>query len=120
MSALARMASNEHKAVQIKKDDMVILSSNPVPGNEKSVSNVVNKLLERGAEVVYSDIADVHVSGHACKEELKLLHSLIRPKYFAPVHGEYRQLKSHAQIAENLGTPVENIFIMDKIGRAHV
>ena len=67
----------------------------------------------RGAEVVYSDIADVHVSGHACKEELKLLHSLIRPKYFAPVHGEYRQLKSHAQIAENLGTPVENIFIMD-------
>lgn len=113
MSALARMASNEHKAVQIKKDDMVILSSNPVPGNEKSVSNVVNKLLERGAEVVYSDIADVHVSGHACKEELKLLHSLIRPKYFAPVHGEYRQLKSHAQIAENLGTPVENIFIMD-------
>ncbi len=113
MSALSRMASNEHKAIQIRPDDMVILSSNPVPGNEKSVSNVVNKLLEKGAEVVYSDIADVHVSGHACKEELKLLHSLIRPKYFAPVHGEYRQLKSHATLAENLGMPVDNIFIMD-------
>lgn len=113
MSALSRMATNDHKAVQIKKDDIVILSSNPVPGNEKSVSNVVNKLLERGADVVYSDIADVHVSGHACKEELKLLHSLIKPKFFAPVHGEYRQLKSHANISENLGTPVENIFIMN-------
>lgn len=112
MSALSRMATNDHKAVRIKKGDMVILSSTPVPGNEKTVSNVVNKLFEKGAEVIYSDIADIHVSGHACQEELKLMHSLIRPKYFMPVHGEYRHLKQHAAIAENIGTPPENIFIL--------
>lgn len=113
MSALARMASADHKAVQIKKGDMVILSSSPVPGNEKTVSNVVNKLFEKGAEVIYSDIADIHVSGHACAEELKLMHSLIKPKFFMPVHGEYRHLKSHAHIAESLGKPSENIFILE-------
>lgn len=112
MSALARMASADHKAVQIKKGDVVILSSSPVPGNEKTVSNVVNKLFEKGAEVIYSDIADIHVSGHACSEELKLIHSLIKPKYFVPVHGEYRHLRQHALIAENLGMPKENINIM--------
>lgn len=112
MSALSRMATSDHKAVKIKKGDMVILSSTPVPGNEKTVSNVVNKLFEKGAEVIYSDIADIHVSGHACQEELKLMHSLIRPKYFMPVHGEYRHLKKHAEIAQTIGTKENNIFIV--------
>jgi len=112
MSALARMASNDHKAVQIKKGDVVILSSTPVPGNEKTVSNVVNRLFERGAEVIYSDIADIHVSGHASEEELKLIQSLIKPKYFMPVHGEYRHLRRHAMIAESLGMPKDHIFIL--------
>ena len=113
MSALARIASGDHKAVKLKKGDMVILSSTPVPGNEKTVSNVVNKLFEKGAEVIYSDIADIHVSGHACQEELKLLHSLIKPKYFMPVHGEYRHLIQHARLAESLGMPKDNIFVME-------
>ncbi|MEG1584302.1 MAG: ribonuclease J, partial [Anaerovorax sp.] len=112
MSALARMASAEHKAIQIKKGDMVILSSSPVPGNEKTVSNIVNKLFEKGAEVIYSDIADIHVSGHACAEELKIIHSLIKPKFFMPVHGEYRHLRQHAIIAENLGMKADHIFIL--------
>ncbi len=113
MSALSRMASKEHRAVQIKRGDVVVLSSTPVPGNETAVSNVVNRLFEQGAKVIYSDIADIHVSGHACAEELKLVHSLIRPKYFIPVHGEYRHLYRHVQLAENLGMPRENIFLMD-------
>ncbi len=113
MSALSRMAMNDHKAVQIKKGDVVILSSSPVPGNEKTVSNVVNRLFEKGAEVIYSDIADIHVTGHACAEELKLMHTLIKPKYFMPVHGEYRHLRQHALIAENLGMRKENIFILN-------
>lgn len=113
MSALSRMASKEHRAVQIKRGDVVVLSSTPVPGNETAVSNVVNRLFEQGAKVIYSDIADIHVSGHACAEELKLVHSLIRPKYFIPVHGEYRHLYRHVQLAENLGLPRENIFLMD-------
>lgn len=113
MSALSRIASGEHKSVKLKKGDMVILSSTPVPGNEKTVSNVVNKLFEKGAEVIYSDIADIHVSGHACQEELKLLHSLIKPKFFMPVHGEYRHLIQHARLAESLGMKSENIFVLD-------
>lgn len=113
MSALARMASSEHKSVQIKKGDTVILSSSPIPGNEKTVSNVVNRLFEKGADVIYSDLADIHVSGHACEEELKLMHSLVRPKYFMPVHGEYKHLRRHAMIANNLGMPKENIFILE-------
>lgn len=113
MSALSRMASNDHKAVQIKKGDVVVLSSSPIPGNEKTISNVVNKLFEKGAEVIYSDIADIHVSGHACAEELKLIHSLLKPKFFVPVHGEYRHLRQHAMIAEELGMDKKNIFMMD-------
>lgn len=112
MSALARMASNDHKSINIKPGDMVILSSTPVPGNELTVSNVVNQLIQKGAEVIYSDIADIHVSGHACREELKLMHSLIRPKFFMPVHGEYRHLSTHAELAHTLGMPMENIFIL--------
>ncbi|MBR3375565.1 MAG: ribonuclease J [Firmicutes bacterium] len=113
MSALSRIASGEHKGVKLKPSDLVILSSTPVPGNEKSVSNVVNKLFEAGADVIYSDIADIHVSGHACQEELKLLHSLIKPEFFMPVHGEFRHLISHARLAEALGEPKENIFILE-------
>lgn len=113
MSALSRIASGEHKAVKLKKGDMVILSSTPVPGNEKTVSNVVNKLFEKGAEVIYSDIADIHVSGHACQEELKLIHSLIKPKFFMPVHGEYRHLIAHARLAESLGMNKDDIFVLE-------
>lgn len=112
MSALARMASSEHKAIKIKRGDRVILSSSPVPGNELTVANVVNKLVEKGAEVIYSDIADIHVSGHACQEELKLMHSLIRPKFFMPVHGEFRHLQTHADLAHTLGMPKDNIFLL--------
>ncbi len=113
MSALSRIASGEHKAIKLKPGDMVILSSSPIPGNEKTVANVVNKLFEGGAEVIYSDIADIHVSGHACQEELKLLHSLIKPKYFMPVHGEYRHLIQHGKLAEELGMKKEHIFILE-------
>ncbi len=113
MSALSRIASGEHKGVKLKPGDMVILSSTPVPGNEKSVSNVVNKLFEAGADVIYSDIAEIHVSGHACQEELKLLHSLLKPEFFMPVHGEFRHLISHARLAEALGEHKDNIFILE-------
>jgi len=112
MSALTRMANNEHRNVKLKKGDTVILSSTPVPGNEKTVSNVVNKLYEKEVNVIYNDIADIHVSGHACQEELKLIHSIIKPKFFMPVHGEYRHLVRHAQLAEQLGEKPENIFIL--------
>lgn len=113
MSALSRMATNEHKMLQIKRGDVVILSSSPIPGNEKTVSNIVNRLFAKGAEVIYSDIADIHVSGHACAEELKLIHTLIKPKFFMPVHGEYRHLRQHGLIAEELGMPKSNVFVME-------
>lgn len=112
MSALARMAKSEHKSIEIIPGDQIILSSTPIPGNEKLVSNVVNKLFERGAEVIYSDIAETHVSGHACQEELKLVLSLIKPKYFMPVHGEFRHLKAHANLGEELGINPKNIFLL--------
>lgn len=113
MSALSRMARSEHKAIQIKQGDQIILSSTAIPGNEKLVSNVVNKLFQKGAEVIYSDIADTHVSGHACEEELKLIQSLIKPKFFMPVHGEYRHLKAHADIAKNMGMDGNDIFLLE-------
>ena len=113
MSALSRMATSDHKAIQIKQGDQIILSSTPIPGNEKLVSNVVNLLFEKGAEVIYSDIAETHVSGHACQEELKLALSLIKPKYFMPVHGEFRHLKAHADLAEELGIKRKNIFLLE-------
>lgn len=113
MSALSRMAADEHRNVKLKKGDMVILSSTPVPGNEKTVSNVVNKLYEKEVEVIYNDIADIHVSGHACQEDLKLMHSLIKPKFFMPVHGEHRHLVRHAKLAQELGMKKENIFVLD-------
>lgn len=112
MSALSRMANDEHKNVKLKKGDMVIFSSTPVPGNEKTVSNVVNTLYEKSVDVIYHDIADIHVSGHACQEELNIMHSLIKPKFFMPVHGEYRHLVKHAELAENLGLNSKKIFIL--------
>lgn len=113
MAALSRMSAGEHKKVQVTPDDLVIFSSSPIPGNEKSVGRVIDELEKLGAEVIYNQLADVHVSGHACQEELKLMLSLIKPKYFMPVHGEYRFLKQHGEIAVSLGTPKENIFIME-------
>jgi ribonuclease J len=110
MSALSRMSDGLHKNVHIRDNDMVILSSNPVPGNERDVSDIVNALMEQGADVIYNDIAETHVSGHACEEELKLVHTLLRPKFFIPVHGEVRHLLGHARIAEQLGMPRKNII----------
>lgn len=112
MAALSRMANNEHRNVKLKQGDMVIFSSTPVPGNEKTVSSVVNKLYEIGVDVIYNDIADIHVSGHACQEELKLIHSLIKPKFFMPVHGEYRHLIRHAQLAQDLGMKKDHTFLL--------
>ncbi len=112
MSALTRMADGIHKDVKLKKNDMVILSSTPVPGNEKTVTRVVNKLFEKDIQVIYNDIADIHVSGHACQEDLKLMHSLIKPKFFMPVHGEHRHLMRHKDLAVELGMKPDNIFIL--------
>ena len=111
MSALTRMANGEHKKVTITSNDLVIISATPIPGNEKSVSKVINQLMKIGAEVVYSALADVHVSGHACQEEQKLIMALIKPKYFLPVHGEYRQLMAHKETAIEMGIPRENVLI---------
>lgn len=113
MSALVRMSTSEHKKVNICPGDMVIISASPIPGNEKLVSRVINQLFKKGAEVIYDDLADVHVSGHACQEELKLIHTLVKPEFFIPVHGEYRHLKQHSQLAQRLGMKEENIFILD-------
>ena len=112
MSALTRMAAGEHKKVKITPNDLVIISANPIPGNEKYVSKVIDDLMQIGAEVIYSSLADIHVSGHGCQEEQKLMLSLIKPKYFMPVHGEYRQLIAHAETAMKIGIPRENIFLM--------
>ncbi len=111
MSALTRMANGEHRKVTITGNDLVIISANPIPGNEKSVSKVIDQLMKIGAEVVYSALADVHVSGHACQEEQKLIMALTKPKYFIPVHGEYRQLMAHKETAVEMGIPRENIMI---------
>jgi ribonuclease J len=113
MSALSRMAASEHKKVNIVPGDTVIISATPIPGNEKLVSRVINQLFKKGAEVIYEALADIHVSGHACQEELKLIHTLVKPKFFIPVHGEYRHLKQHAELAVKLGLPVENTMIAD-------
>lgn len=109
MAALSRIASSIHKKVTIKPGDTVIFSSNPIPGNEKAVSKVINELGSKGADVIFQD---THVSGHACREEIKLMYTLVKPKYAIPVHGEYRHLKAQAKIAQELGIPNENIFIL--------
>lgn len=111
MSGLVRMATGEHRQVDIKPGDTVILSSSPIPGNEKYISNVINLLYQKGAEVIYGEMAQVHVSGHACQEELKFMLSMVRPKHFIPVHGEYRHLYKHAALAEEMGVKKKDVFI---------
>ena len=112
MSALTRMAAGEHKKVEITPNDLIIISATPIPGNEKLVSKVIDDLMQIGAEVIYSSLEDIHVSGHACQEEQKLILALTKPKYFIPVHGEYRQLMAHAETAKSMGISKENIFMM--------
>ncbi len=111
LSALHRMAFSDHRNVEIVPDDMIIISATPIPGNEKLVSKVVNELMKRGANVVYEKMYDVHVSGHACQEELKLLMSLVRPKFYIPLHGEQKHLYKHALLAQTMGIPKENTLI---------
>jgi len=112
MSALSRIASSSHKKVEINEGDLVIISASPIPGNEKMVYNVINELFKKGAEVIYDALTDIHVSGHARQEELKLMHRLTKPKFFVPAHGEYRHLKMHAKLAASLGMSEKNIFTM--------
>ena len=112
MSALTRMANGEHRKVKITPNDLIIISATPIPGNEKYVSKVIDDLMQLGAEVVYSSLEDVHVSGHACQEEQKLIIALAKPKYFIPVHGEYRQLIAHSETAQSMGIEKENIIMM--------
>ncbi len=109
MAALSRMASGMHKKITIKPKDTIIFSSNPIPGNEKSVSHVINELFMKGADVIFQD---AHVSGHACQEDIKLIYSLVRPKYSIPVHGEYKHLVAQAKIAQELGYDKDHIFIL--------
>jgi len=113
MAALSRMAASDHRQIDIVPGDKVIISASPIPGNEKLVSRVINDLMKLGAEVLYEGLMEVHVSGHAKQEELKLMHALIRPEYLMPVHGEFRHLKHHKDLAVSMGMPKENIFVMD-------
>lgn len=113
MAALSRMAKSEHRQLSLRPGDLVIISATPIPGNEKSVKRVIDKILQLGVIVIYESLADVHVSGHAKEEELKLMHALIKPKYFAPVHGEYTMLQHHSALAESLGKSKTEVFIME-------
>ena len=113
MSALSRMAANDHKHFQIKKGDTIVLSSKMIPGNERAITGIINHLFKRGAEVFYEKVSEIHVSGHASKEELKLMLNLVKPRYFIPVHGEYRHLVYHSQLAKKVGIPEEHVFILD-------
>lgn len=112
MSVLSKISTGEHKHIKIKEGDTVILSAKMIPGNERSIGKIINHLMKRGAEVIYEKVSEVHVSGHASKEELKLLLNLVKPKYFMPIHGEFRHLMYHAKLAEKVGIPKENIFIL--------
>ncbi len=116
MSALSRMASSSHRQIEVGEGDKILIAASPIPGNEKPVYNLINELFRKGAEVVYEKMAEMHVSGHAYREELKIMLSLVRPKYFIPAHGEYRHLKMHGELAESVGVNPKNIFITD-IGR---
>jgi ribonuclease J len=107
------MAAGEFNKVTVDANDTIIISANPIPGNEKMIYRVINNLYKKGARVVYESLENIHVSGHACQEEHKILHSLLNPKFFIPVHGEYRHLKRHAQLAEGLGMPAQNILITE-------
>lgn len=113
MSALSRMAYSDHRKVSVGEGDFIIISANPIPGNERTVGNLVDELLKRGCKVIYESMYEVHVSGHACQEELKIIQALTKPKYFIPVHGEQKHLRKHKEIAVAMGTPKENIYIGD-------
>ncbi|MGN1108694.1 MAG: ribonuclease J, partial [Oscillospiraceae bacterium] len=113
LSALSRMSSGDHRQVTITPNDFIVISANPIPGNEKLVTKVVNELMKQGAEVIYESMYEVHVSGHACQDELKMMISLTKPKFFIPIHGEYKHLKKHSKLAMSMGIPEENIFISD-------
>ena len=113
MAGLARIAFSNHRKIQLEPDDLFIISASPIPGNDKLISKVINELYKKGADVIYEALEDIHVSGHACQEELKLIHSLVHPRYFMPVHGEYRHLKHHKDLAKSLGMEDKNIFIMN-------
>ncbi len=113
MSALYRMAFSEHDKVELNEKDVVIISANAIPGNEKFVNKIINELFKKGVTVLHDAVADVHVSGHACREELKTMHALTKPKYFMPIHGEYRHLASHKELAMQMGEKEENIFLAD-------
>lgn len=113
MASLARIAFSTHRKIVIEPNDTFIISASPIPGNDKLISRVINQLFRKGADVIYEDLEDVHVSGHAYKEELKLIHTLVNPKYFMPVHGEYRHLKHHGDLAEDLGMKKSDIFILE-------
>lgn len=111
MSALTRMAAGDFKGIKIGGNDLIVLSSSPIPGNEKGVYNVINTLFQKGADVIYDELSDVHASGHACQEEIKIMHSLCKPKFFIPIHGEYRHLRMHKQLAMSLGMEERNIIL---------
>ncbi|MGL5150896.1 MAG: ribonuclease J [Clostridium sp.] len=113
MAGLARIAYSNHRKITLMPRDLFIISASPIPGNGRLISKVINELYRRGADVVYEALEDVHVSGHACQEELKLIHAIVKPKYFMPVHGEYRHLKHHGDLAEHMGMEKENIFILE-------
>ena len=113
MSALSRMAYSDHRKVMVGEGDFIIISANPIPGNEKTVGNVVDELLKKGCKVIYESMYEVHVSGHACQEELKIMQKLVKPKYFIPVHGEQKHLRKHADLAMFLGMERKNIYIGD-------
>ena len=111
MSALTRMAAGSFKQVKLKENDLIVFSASPIPGNEKAVYGLINSLYKLGADVIYDELADVHVSGHACQEEIKLIHSLVKPTFLVPVHGEYRHLRMHKQLAMTLGMDGRNIHL---------
>lgn len=113
MAGLSRIAHGSHKKIEIDKDDLFIISASPIPGNDKIISRVINQLFRKGVEVIYEDLEDIHVSGHAYREELKLIHTLVKPKYFMPVHGEYRHLKHHSDLAIKLGMDPKNVFTLE-------
>ncbi len=113
MSALTRIAYGEHKKISLLPDDVIILSATPIPGNENNVAKIINELLEKGVNVIYEALSEIHVSGHACQEELKLLLSLLQPKYFIPAHGEVRHQLKHKELALGMGIPEENIFLLE-------
>ena len=113
MAGLSRIAYGNHRKIKLERDDLFIISASPIPGNDKMISKVINQLYKKGAEVIYEDLEDIHVSGHAYKEELKLIHTLVKPKYFMPVHGEYRHLKHHSDLALKLGMDKSNVFTLE-------